>query len=51
MGDIDFKDQIHNSQKMVYLILGHPVQAVAKVVPNSSSVKFKIHLSLVDISQ
>ena len=44
LGNIDFKDQIHNSQKMVYLILGHPVQAVAKVVPNSSSVKFKIHL-------
>ena len=25
LSDIDFKDQIQNSQKMVYLILGHPV--------------------------
>jgi len=25
LGEIDFKDQIQNSQKMVYLILGHPV--------------------------
>ena len=25
LSDIDFKKQIQNSQKMVYLILGHPV--------------------------
>ena len=25
LSDIDFKGQIRNSQKMVYLILGHPV--------------------------
>ena len=25
LSDIDFKGQIQNSQKMVYLILGHPV--------------------------
>ena len=27
LSDIDFTDQIQNSQKMVYLILGHPVSA------------------------
>ena len=26
LSDIDFKGQIRNSQKMVYLILGHPVR-------------------------
>ena len=25
LSEIDFKDQIKNSQKTVYLILGHPV--------------------------
>ena len=25
LNDIDFKDQIQNSQQMVYLIFGHPV--------------------------
>ena len=25
LSEIDFKNQIQNSQKMVYLILGHPV--------------------------
>ena len=36
LSDIVFKDQIQNSQKMVYLVLGHPVVLLS----------FKCHLNI-----
>ena len=37
LSDIDFKDQIQNSQKMVYIILGHPVPLIKVSKHHSTS--------------